>query len=84
MSQQMLPHDLAAVLARKTSMPELAAAASPEEIQPAYQPPPPPVKPWSERHLGLLYGTLAVAILGMGHVIVRCLASVKRPSPERG
>ena len=53
----------------------LAPAANP-----GYRPPPPPVKPWSERYPQLLYGTLAVAILVMGYVTVRFLLKVKNAS----
>jgi hypothetical protein len=75
-------YDLAAILGREAGTPELVLTASAEQGNPSYHPPPAPVKPWSERHPALLYGTLAAAILGMGWVIVRFLASIRRSSPS--
>lgn len=73
-------YDLGTVLARRSPAPEVLLAAASEQRNPAYRPPPPPLKPWSERHPEVLYGTLAAAILGMGYVTVRLLRSVKRAS----
>jgi hypothetical protein len=71
-------YDLGTILARRSPAPEVLLAAASEQRNPAYRPPPPPLKPWSERHPEVLYGTLAAAILGMGYVTVRLLSVVKR------
>ena len=73
-------YDLAAVLAREAPQPEIHATLLAPADNPGYRPPPPPVKPWSERYPQLLYGTLAVAILVMGYVTVRFLLKVKSAS----
>jgi Protein of unknown function (DUF3999) len=73
-------YDLAAVLAREAPQPEVHATLLAPADNPGYRPPPPPVKPWSERYPQLLYGTLAVAILVMGYVTVRFLLKVKSAS----
>jgi len=43
------------------------------ETNPVYKPPPEPVKPWTERFPGLLYGVLGLAVVGMGWVALRLL-----------
>jgi hypothetical protein len=73
-------YDFAAILAREAPQPEVRAALLAPAANPGYLPPPPPVKPWSERYPQLLYGTLAVAILVMGYVTVRFLLKVKNAS----
>jgi hypothetical protein len=73
-------YDLAAVLAREVPQQEVRAMPLAPADNPGYRPPPPPVKPWSERYPQLLYGTLAVAILVMGYVTVRFLLKVKSAS----
>lgn len=73
-------YDLPAVLAREAPKPEVLATLLTPADNPAYRPPPPPVRPWSERYPQLLYGTLAVAILAMGYVTVRFLLKVKSAS----
>ena len=70
-------YDFAAVLAREAPQPEVRATLLTPSANPGYRPPPPPVKPWSERYPQLLYGTLAVAILVMGYITVRFLFKVK-------
>ena len=73
-----VPHyDFAAVLAREAPQPEVPANLLQPSANPGYRPPPPPVKPWSERYPQLLYGTLALAILVMGYITVRFLLKVK-------
>ncbi len=59
-------YDLPVVLASQAPATEAAAALGPEQANPIYRPPPPPRKPWSERHPVILYVTLAVAVLGLG------------------
>ena len=73
-------YDFAAVLAREAPQAEVRAMLLAPAANPGYRPPPPPVKPWSERYPELLYGTLAVAILVMGYVTVRFLLKVKNAS----
>ena len=73
-------YDFAAVLAREAPQAEVRAMLLAPAANPGYRPPPPPVKPWSERYPQLLYGTLAVAILVMGYVTVRFLLKVKNAS----
>ncbi len=43
------------------------------EANPAYRPPPEPVKPWTERFPGILYGVMAVAVAGIGWMALRLL-----------
>jgi hypothetical protein len=43
------------------------------EANPAYRPPPEPVKPWTERFPGLLYGVMGVAVAGIGWMALRLL-----------
>ena len=62
-------------------MPKIASAASlatlgPEQVNPGYRPKPPAVIPWSDRHPGLLYGVLGVAVAAMGLVTIRFLMKV--------
>jgi hypothetical protein len=71
-------YDLAAILARGAPAPELPITAGPEQKNPVYRPEPPPEKPWSERHPGVLYGTLAAAVLVMGYITARFLMKVQK------
>jgi len=73
-------YDFGAILAREAPQPEVGAVLIAPAANPGYRPPPPPVKPWSERYPQLLYGTLAAAILVMGYVTVRFLMKVKSAS----
>ena len=73
-------YDLAAVVAREAPPPEVPAALLAPSANPGYCPPPPPVRPWSERYPQLLYGTLALAIVVMGYITVRFLLKVKKAS----
>jgi hypothetical protein len=70
-------YDFAAVVAREAPRPEVSATLLASSANPGYRPPPPPVKPWSERYPQLLYGTLALAIMVMGYVTIRFLLKVK-------
>jgi hypothetical protein len=50
------------------------------EANPGYKAPPEPVKPWTERFPGLLYGVLGAAVAGMGWMALRLLkTSETRP-----
>ena len=70
-------YDFAAVIAREAPQPQIQAVLQTPAINPGYRPPPPPVKPWSERYPQVLYGTLVIAILVMGYVTIRFLLKVK-------
>ena len=48
-----------------------------QQRNPSYREPAPPEKPWSERHMSLLYGVLILAVLAMGTVSVRFLLKVR-------
>lgn len=54
------------------------ATAGDDEPNPAYQPPKPPQKPWSDRHPQVLYGVLLAAIVVMGFLAIRFLLKVQR------
>ena len=70
-------YDFAAIVAREAPQPEVSATLLAPSANPGYRPPPPPVKPWSERYPQLLYGTLALAIVVMSYVTIRFLLKVK-------
>ena len=70
-------YDFAAVIAREAPQPEVHAVVQMPAINLGYWPPPPPLKPWSERYPQVLYGTLVIAILVMGYVTIRFLLKVK-------
>lgn len=75
-------YDLRDLLAREAPAPEAAISSGQEETNSAFREKPPPTKPWSEQHPGILYVTLAVAVLGMGTVTVRFLKKVGAAKPE--
>ena len=50
-----------------------AGSLGPREANPDYRPPPEPVKPWTERFPGLLYGVLAITAAGLGWMALRLL-----------
>ena len=66
-------YDLPMVLARSSVESASTVNAAAEEANPGYQPPPPPVVPFSDRHPEVLYGVLGVAVLGLGFLTVRFL-----------
>jgi hypothetical protein len=66
-------YDLRDLLAREAPSPEITITGGAEERNPNYREKPPPAKPWSEEHPGILYITLALAVVGMGTVTVRFL-----------
>ena len=70
-------YDLAVRLAGHGPSEGTRLVPGPEENNPPYRPRPVSV-PWSERHPGLLYATLAAAILGMGYITVRFLMKLRR------
>jgi hypothetical protein len=73
-------YDLGTILQRTAPTPEFVLAAGAEQTNPAYHPPPPPLKPWSDRHPAVLYGALGASILAMGYVTIRFLMAVKNRS----
>jgi Protein of unknown function (DUF3999) len=66
-------YDLREQMAREGPLPEATISAGPEEPNPAYREKPVPAKPWSEQHQGILYITLALAVVSMGVITVRFL-----------
>jgi len=50
-----------------------AGSLGPREENPDYRPPPEPVKPWTERFPGVLYGVLAITVAGLGWMAIRLL-----------
>jgi hypothetical protein len=73
-------YDLRDQLAREGPVPEATILAGPEEPNPAYRERPAPPKPWSEQHPGLLYITLALAVVSMGVITVRFLRKASAAS----
>lgn len=69
-------YDFAQTMPRQVKAAEVALGA--EQPNPAYQKPAPPVKPWSDRHPGVLYSVLIGAIVVMGVLAVRFLLRVQR------
>ena len=70
-------YDFAAILRRQAPLPETTPLIGEWKRNPDYRPPKGPTKPWSERHPGLLYAVLGVAVVGMGLVTVRFLFKVR-------
>jgi len=70
-------YDFAAVIAREAPQPEVPAILQSPAPNLAYRPPPPPVKPWSERYPQVLYGALIIAVLVMGYITIRFMLKVK-------
>jgi hypothetical protein len=71
-------YDLRAVLARR-SFHETSWTLGAAGANPAYHPPPPPRKPWSEQHPAILYTVLGGAVLALGIATLRFAARL-RPS----
>ena len=70
-------YDLPMVLAKGTMDSAVNVVADGRQENPGYRPPEPPVKPFSERYPGVLYGVLGVAVLGLGYFAVRFMQGVK-------
>lgn len=66
-------YDLPMVLAKSSIESAAPINAAAEEANPGFTPPPPPVKPFSDRYPGLLYGVLGVAVVAIGYMTVRFL-----------
>jgi hypothetical protein len=73
-------YDLPMVLARSSVESARTVNAAAEEPNPGFQPPPPPVVPFSDRHPEVLYGVLGIAVLGLGFLTVKFL---QKASAER-
>jgi hypothetical protein len=69
-------YDLALVLPKQAVEDAPLASFGSAEPNPAYRAPVAPDKPWSDRHPGILYSVLGIAILGMGYLTMRLLAKV--------
>lgn len=63
-------YDLAEVMEHSPGSNVATLSLGQEERNPAYLPKAQPLKPWSERHPGFLYLTLALAIVTMGAITV--------------
>jgi Protein of unknown function (DUF3999) len=63
-------YDLSTVIAHK-SFTEISWTLGPQETNPAYRPPLPPKKPWSEQHPAILYTVLGGAVLALGVATLR-------------
>ena len=68
-------YDFAQTMPREATA--VAMTLGPQEPNPAYRKPEPPVKPWSDRHPQVLYGVLLAAILIMGFFAVKFLLSIR-------
>ncbi len=75
-------YDLPMVLARSSMESAAPVNATAEETNPGYTPPPPPVKPFSDRYPGLLYGVLGVAVLAIGYLTVRFMQKASSTTTE--
>jgi hypothetical protein len=74
-------YDLGMILARRSSEPVRASVGATEQNS-AYQPPPEPRKPWTDRYPAVLYTILGAAVLGMGYVTLRFLRRVMTPPQD--
>lgn len=64
-------YDLPMVLAKSSVESASTVNAGAEEANAGYEPPAPPVVPFSDRHPELLYGVLGIAVLALGFLTVR-------------
>ncbi|MEO8029126.1 MAG: hypothetical protein ABI823_21780, partial [Bryobacteraceae bacterium] len=73
-------YDLARRLANSgpKEVPVTAVTLGPEQANPGYRPPPPPVVPWTERMPGLLYSILALVIGILGFFTWRLIQSMSK------
>ena len=70
-------YDLAAILNKQAPIPETKPIVGEWKINPSYAAPARAVKPWSDRHPALLYGVLAVAVIGMGLLTILFFIQVR-------
>jgi len=73
-------YDLPVLLERREHMEQTASIAGPQQMNPAYQPPSAPSRPWSERHPAILYTVLGGAVLGLGAATLRFALRLRQPS----
>ena len=66
-------YDLARTAGAEFGSSALGGKLGAREANPGYKPPPEPVKPWTERFPGLLYGVMGVAVVGIGWMALRLL-----------
>ena len=59
-------YDLGKTLSWQEQLAKTAVPLGPAELNPAYRPPLPPRKPWSEQHPAILYTVLGGAVLALG------------------
>jgi len=69
-------YDFGQIFQRGPGPPVINASLGAEQTNPAYRPPPPPKKAWTDEHPAFLYATLGIAVLAMGYVTVRFLLKV--------
>ena len=72
-------YDLPILLSRLENTAGIPWTLGPAELNPAYHPPAPPRKPWSEQHPAILYTVLGGAVLALGIATFR-FASRLRPT----
>jgi hypothetical protein len=75
-------YDLPMVLAKSSMESAATINAAAEETNPGYVEPPPPVKPFSDRYPGVLYGALGVAVLVIGYMTVRFIQKASSSSAQ--
>ena len=66
-------YDLASTAGADFATSARAGSLGPREDNPAYRPPPEPVKAWTERFPGLLYAVLGVTVAALGWMALRLL-----------
>ncbi len=74
-------YDLGILLASRAHASEDSWILGPAEVNPAYHPPPPPKKPWSEKHPAILYTVLGGAVLALGIATLRFASRLRPSSP---
>ncbi|MCL4401313.1 MAG: DUF3999 domain-containing protein [Acidobacteria bacterium] len=77
-------YDLPVILQHQRNRVEVLLAAGAQEMNPAYQAPTAPPKPWTERNPALLHAILAAAILALGYITVRFLLLAKKQEEGPG
>ena len=66
-------YDFGKVLASERNLRVARTTLGKQERSPAYVPPPPKKRPWTEEHPALLWTVLITAVLGLGGISVRIL-----------
>jgi hypothetical protein len=73
-------YDLPMLLSRRERTTETNWTLGPAQANPAYRPPAPPKRPWSEQHPAILYTVLGGAVLALGIATFRFAARLKPTS----